>query len=173
MIGILDRWRQLGRRYFWPHLLFGMVAASFGLPALNANAETPARPTETSVPSLAHRALPAYFDGLALLQESGRRTSFSQVDYWHQHAIRTVIRHLSFALAPQVNQVAEEATSRPLNARHFALLNSLSSLLTQAGKPPVVVRQIARTGSEPETVYSMADWVRLVQGIRAGPQYIS
>lgn len=173
MIGILDRWRQLGRRYFWPHLLFGMVAASFGLPALNANADAPARPAEASAPSLTHRALPAYFDGLALLQESSRRTSFSQVDYWHQHAIRTVIRHLSFALAPQVHHDTEEDASRPLNARHFALLNTLSSLLTQAGKPPAVVRNIARTGSEPQAVYSMADWVSLVQGIRAGPQCLS
>ncbi len=169
MIGIFVRWRQLGRRYFWPHLLLGMVAASFGLPVINANAEQPAQaPAETAASSRPTLNI----NSLALLQDAHRRTAFN-VDYWHQHAIRTVIRHLSFALVPQAAVAAEATDLQPSQAQQVALLDTLSALLTQELKPPVIVRRLAVTSPVPEQTFGVAEWLSQVQGIRAGPQRIS
>lgn len=162
MIGILNRWRQFGRRYFWPHLLLGMVAASLGLPHASAHD----RPTlsETSSRSLNIGAA-ARFDSLALL-ECARRPSFS-VDYWHQHAIRTVIRHLSFTLTPSVSPVTEEA--QPLEAHKLALLDTLNALLTHEARPPVIIRTTTPHHVEVTPRHHVGLWLAQVQGIRAGP----
>ncbi|MCU5772668.1 secA translation cis-regulator SecM [Erwiniaceae bacterium BAC15a-03b] len=163
MTGILDRWRQFGRRYFWPHLLLGMVAASLGLPAAHAS-------EQSNLPEASSRSLTignvVRFDSLALLQESARRPNFT-VDYWHQHAIRTVIRHLSFALTPTHLPSAEQAL--PLEVQKFALLDTLNALLTHESRPPVITRDSSHPGITSRTAHQTGLWLAQVQGIRAGP----
>jgi secretion monitor len=169
VIAIFHRWRQLGRRYLWPHLLFGMVAASFGLPVAHAqSAEQNNRPQATAKKSITGSV--ARFDNLASLQANARRASFT-VDYWHQHAIRTVIRHLSFALTPQHLPDAKEAL--PLAVQKLALLDTLNALLTREARQPVIIRHTQQPAASITPDYHVGIWLAQVQGIRAGPYILS
>jgi len=140
-----------------------MVAASLGLPQASAHDRTTL--AETSSRSLDIGSA-ARFDSLALLQESIRRPAFT-VDYWHQHALRTVIRHLSFSLTPSVTPVAEEA--QPLQAQKLALLDSLNALLTHEIRSPVISRQTIWHQAIVLPVHQTGLWLSQVRGIRAGP----
>lgn len=174
MIGILNRWRQFGRRYFWPHLLLGMVAASLGVSTNLSQTELASVPnTSSSVNRLNIGS--TGLTNLALLQ-AHRRPAFG-VDYWQQHALRTVIRHLSFALAPQVaytvtpEVVVDEA--EPLHIQQLALLVTLNSLLNHEPKPPVIIRQTKQPLILSTHQHQPGLWLAQVQGIRAGPLSLS
>lgn len=176
MIGILNRWRQFGRKYFWPHLLLGMVAASFGVSTNLSQSELSASPSASSSLNRLNNIVSSGLTSIALPQ-AHRRVS-ANVDYWQQHALRTVIRHLSFALAPQVMSVASvpEAVARSAEPLHVhqqvALLVTLNLLLTHESKPPVIIHQTQQRVLNYANKYQAGLWLSQVQGIRAGPVYL-
>ncbi|AHK19907.1 secA translation cis-regulator SecM [Yersinia similis] len=177
MIGILNRWRQFGRRYFWPHLLLGMVAASLGVPSNLSGVPDHAALANTSSSQSRQNHGTTNFNSLALLHDIHRRPSFS-VDYWQQHALRTVIRHLSFALAPQaayarVQEVIEVERVAPSKIQQLALLDTLNALLTHEFKPPAIIRYTEQVKRPVLSPYKPGLWLAQVQGIRAGPANLS
>jgi len=143
-----------------------MVAASLGLPQASAHDRTTL--AETASRSL-NIGSAARFDRLALFQET-RRPAFT-VDYWHQHAIRTVIRHLSFSLTPSTISVAEEA--QPLEAQKLALLDSLNALLTHEIRSPAIIHHTIWHQAVVLSVHQTGLWLSQIQGIRAGPASLS
>jgi secretion monitor len=168
VIGILNCWRQFGRRYFWPHLFLGMVAASLGVSSSLSQSEFAALSNTSS--SLNHLNY-AYgqLNNVAWLQ-AYRRTSPS-IDYWQQHALRTVIRHLSFALSPTVAHAVDANYTRQVSAlqiQHLALLASLNALLTHQPQP-VIESQVEDCLPVICKTYQPGIWLSGVQGIRAGP----
>ncbi|MBS0908810.1 secA translation cis-regulator SecM [Tatumella sp. JGM118] len=165
MIGIFSRWRQLGRRYFWPHLLLGMVAASLGLPVANAQPPESGTVSGKSANTL-FVGNAVRFENLIRLRDTARRPGIS-ADYWHQHAIRVVIRHLSFSLPQMQPQVRHQLL--PLTAQKIAVLQSLHALLTthhpvsQPASAEDVFVSVQPAG------FNSGLWLSGVQGIRAGP----
>ncbi|WP_037389587.1 secA translation cis-regulator SecM [Serratia symbiotica] len=173
MIGILNRWRQFGRRYFWPHLLLGMVAATLGIPSSLAGKTDPAALPSTSSSFNRQNSASSAYNRLVLLQEARSRPAFS-VDYWHQHALRTIIRHLSFALAPQTVYMRgleneTEAVEPPSQVAQLALLSTLNALLTHEPKPPTIIRYIHYNVLPALALHQTGLWLAQVLGIRAGP----
>ncbi|MCV9878421.1 secA translation cis-regulator SecM [Brenneria izbisi] len=168
MIGILNRWRHFGRRYFWPHLLLGMVAASLGLPTSLNDARDLASMPNSASSFIRPNSVSLSLTDLMALKEAHRRSSFG-VDYWHQHAIRTVIRHLSFALTTPQQINAQQADE--LQPHSLVLLDTLNALLTREEKPPTAVHQTGRVSFFSPTRYQAGLWLAQMQGIRAGPYF--
>lgn len=149
-----------------------MVAASLGV-STNLSQTELASVTNTSSSqnrlNIGNRGL----TNLAWLQ-GNRRVSVG-VDYWQQHALRTVIRHLSFALAPQVvtynvAQTAISADVEPLHVQQLALLVKLNALLTHEVKPPVIIRDTQQALLTATAKHQPGLWIAQVLGTRAGPQ---
>lgn len=162
MIGLFSRWRQLGRRYFWPHLLFGMVAAGLGLPV--ANAQTLDAGTVSKAANTLFISHVVSVESLMRLRDNARRPG---TGYWHQHAIRVVIRHLTFSL-PQGRPQAEESLLP--RVQKIAVLQSLHALLTTL--QPISLRPLPASqppATQPR-VFDSGIWLSAAQGIRAGPQ---
>lgn len=151
-----------------------MVAASLGVSTNLSQTELASVPNASSSVNRLNIGSTG-LTNLALLQ-AHRRPAFG-VDYWQQHALRTVIRHLSFALAPQVvytvtpEVVADEA--EPLHIQQLALLDTLNSLLTHEPKPPVIIRQTKQPLILSTHQHQPGLWLAQVQGIRAGPISLS
>ncbi|UMX64129.1 secA translation cis-regulator SecM [Klebsiella pneumoniae] len=164
MSGLLTCWRQFGRRYFWPHLLLGMVAASLGLPALS-NGRATAAPAKATASNHNPKARLISLSWRFWRRIAG--SSFFTVDYWHQCAIRTRLFVISPSLWCRRRCRFAEETS-PLQAQHLALLDTLRALLTQDSTPPVVIR---RAGYIPSSysAFRVSAWISQVAGIRAGP----
>ncbi|SHL94357.1 protein translocase subunit secM [Morganella morganii] len=166
---ILNLWRQFGRRYFWCHLFIGIVATGFGLPAvLNSGDVTTAGAGTTQ--NRQNQALSA-FDSLFLQSSQPARTS-QNVNYWQQHAVRNVIRQISFAFS-----CPEDASkdNTPAEDRHDAsaqnMLAALYAILTDSPAlpvyhPAVLPQRIAADNPSPS--FSVR-WIARTGGIRAGP----
>ncbi|MEQ4923367.1 secA translation cis-regulator SecM [Proteus hauseri] len=171
-MSIINFWRQFGRRYFWSHLLLGMVAAGIGMPSLlSAHAENP---QQTDTPSSQNRQSQALiaFDNLFLRQSVQNPASSFTFNYWQQHAVKNVIRQLSFAFTISSPELTVKAKDEPLPVSNVAevMLDTLYALLTDA--PPVTLTYL------PLSTYTLAQitpsyrtglWLAQIRGIRAGP----
>ncbi|HGJ5875580.1 MAG TPA: secA translation cis-regulator SecM [Arsenophonus sp.] len=167
-MNILDLWRQFGKRYFWPHLLLGIVTASIGIPT------TLVKVTE----NLSHTSqlLPHYQQNLAfdhLLAVSKYRIFYDcGTNYWHQNALRNVIRQLTFVFSTPETQKRLDVNLSVRN-KHISLYNMLDTLYSMVYLsvfyPKEQNSSYALTHSFYHIAYQTALWVAWGQDIRAGP----
>lgn len=171
-MGILNRWRQFGRRYFWPHLLLGVVAASIGVPSnLNGLPQHISLSTAALNVNPINSAIPGVGQ-LVLLSEISNRP-LQNLNQWQQFAIRNYLTRLVVAF-PHDESASDTLKNNNENGKilisHLALLDSLSILFSTNLKIPPVVSLLVPAASisiEP----NVGLWLAKVYGIRAGPSH--
>ncbi|KLN96539.1 secA translation cis-regulator SecM [Moellerella wisconsensis] len=176
-MGIVSLWRQFGRRYFWPHLLLGVVAAGIGMPAiLSALVESHNIQINASVAERQTQAMSA-FDNLFAQKSNQRPSSSYSINYWQQHAVRNVIRQLTFAFSSLESEKDEPAENDDLilvaQLEPQIMLDTLYAMLAQRSlqyiEPTFKPFNIKLP---PDIACQPAMWVSQTQGIRAGPKQV-
>ncbi|GKX50126.1 MAG: secA regulator SecM [Budvicia sp.] len=169
-MGILNRWRQFGRRYFWPHLLLGVVAASIGAPSnLNGLPQQISLSTAALNINRINSAVPGVGQLVLLSQISNR--PLQNLNPWQQFAIRNYLTRLVVAFPqdePTLDTIKNNEEDGKILVSHLALLDSLSILFSTNLKVPAVVSLLVQIDSsfiQP----TVGLWLAKVQGIRAGP----
>lgn len=176
-MSILNLWRQFGRRYFWSHLLLGMVATGIGVPAVFAGVtESPSHTNTSSTQGNQNQAFSSFehLFQLHLFQlKSVQRQPSNYLNYWQQHAVRNVIRQLSFAFSitePVKYEAAKESTRISSPSMQQLMLDTLHAMLTQAPMPyDESISDVAMLKVVHPDTHTPALWVAKTQGIRAGP----
>lgn len=167
-MGILNRWRQFGRRYFWPHLLLGVVAASIGAPAsLNGLPQQVSLSAAFSNVNPINPAVPGVGQ-LALSSEINTRP-LQNLNPWQHFAIRNYLTRLAVSF-PQDEVPSDEVkvNDDKLKLSHLALLDSLSiQAAIEVTLPSTVSRLIPLESTF--ILHPVRFWLSKVQGIRAGP----
>ncbi|AKJ41432.1 secA translation cis-regulator SecM [Pragia fontium] len=170
-MGILNRWRQFGRRYFWPHLLLGVVAASIGAPvSLNGLPQQVSLSTVLASANHINSAVPGVGQ-LALSGEINNRP-LQNLNPWQHFAIRNYLTRLTVSLAKDEatpdTAKADADENQKLSLSHLALLDSLSTQATVDIKSPFTVTRLVQidTGF---IQHPVRFWLSSIQGIRAGP----
>lgn len=167
-MGILNRWRQFGRRYFWPHLLLGVVAASIGAPAsLNGLPQQVSLSAAFSNVNPINPAVPGVGQ-LALSSEVNSRP-LQNLNPWQHFAIRNYLTRLAVSF-PQDEVTPDEVkvSDDKIRLSHHALLDSLSiQAAIEATLPSTVSRLIPLESTF--ILHPVRFWLSKVQGIRAGP----
>ncbi|AOM41077.1 secA translation cis-regulator SecM [Xenorhabdus hominickii] len=176
-MSILNLWRQFGRRYFWSHLLLGMVATGIGVPTVFAGvAESLSHSNTSSAQENQNQAISSFehLFQLHLFQlKSAQRQPANYLNHWQQHAVRNVIRQLSFAFSitePVRYEVAKENTRISSPSMQQIMLDTLHAMLTQASTPfDNAISDIAIEMAILPDTHIPALWLAKTQGIRAGP----